>query len=61
MNEPIALENWDKICIVCGKSVLQGGGMCSIKVEDRMIALCCPLCIETFNRDPKRYMQLREI
>lgn len=35
--------------------------MCHIKVEDAMIALWCPLCIETFNKDPKRYLVLRQL
>jgi hypothetical protein len=25
-----------------------------------MIALCCPLCIETFNKDPMHYLHLRQ-
>jgi ribosomal protein L24E len=52
--------NWDHLCIVCGKTVDQGGGMCHIKAGARMIALCCPLCIETFNKDPRRYLRVRE-
>lgn len=60
MNDYLGIEDWDKRCIVCNKSVEQGGGMCHIKVEERMIALCCPLCIETFNKDPKHYLRLRE-
>ena len=33
--------------------------MCHIKAGARMIALCCPLCIETFNKDPLHYLHLR--
>ena len=55
----LEIEDWAKHCLVCGKSVEQGGGMCHIKVEGVMIALCCPLCIETFNADPKRYLRLQ--
>ena len=53
------IENWDHICIICGKSVDEGGGLAHIKAGARMIALCCPLCIETFNKDPKHYLSLR--
>ena len=53
------IENWDHLCIVCGKSVDEGGGLAHIKAGARMIALCCPLCIETFNKDPKHYLSLR--
>ena len=53
------IENWDHLCIVCGKSVDHGGGLAHIKAGARMIALCCPLCFETFNKDPKHYLMLR--
>ena len=53
------IENWDHLCIVCGKSVDEGGGLAHIKAGARMIALCCPLCIETFNKEPKHYLSLR--
>lgn len=55
------ITNWDHLCIVCGKSVDEGGGMCHVKAGARMIALCCPLCIETFNKDPVRYLKLRQM
>ena len=57
--ENAAISNWDHLCIVCGKSVDQGGGLAHIKAGARMIALCCPLCIETFNKDPIHYLNLR--
>ena len=34
--------------------------MCHIKAGARMIALCCPLCIETFNKDPLHYLRMRQ-
>ena len=55
------VTNWDHLCIVCGKSVDQGGGICHIKAGERMIALCCPLCFETFNNDPMHYLKLRQV
>jgi hypothetical protein len=54
------IQNWDHLCIVCGKSVDQGGGMCHLKAGARMIALCCPLGIETFNKDSMHYLRLRQ-
>jgi hypothetical protein len=57
--ESADIKNWDHLCIVCSKSVDQGGGLAHIKAGARMIALCCPLCIETFNKDPMHYLKLR--
>lgn len=54
------ITNWDHLCIVCGKSVDEGGGMCHIKASARMIALRYPLCIETSNKDPTHYLHLRQ-
>jgi hypothetical protein len=48
-------ESFDKQCLVCGKNVENGGGLCHLKVGDNMIALCCPLCIETYEKSPERY------
>lgn len=61
MTETDEIENWDLHCIVCQKSVDHGAGMAHFKVEGEMVALCCPLCIATFNKDPKHYLMLRAI
>lgn len=54
------ITNWDHRCMVCSKSVDEGGGMCHIKAGARMVPLCCPLCIETFNKDLMHYLRLRD-
>ena len=54
-------ENWDQHCIVCHKSVDHGGGFAHFKIEGEMVAICCPLCMETFNKEPKRYLTLRKL
>jgi len=53
--------DWEKHCVVCGKSVLEGEGYCHMRVEGEMVAICCPLCFETFEKDPKRYLTLRRM
>jgi predicted nucleic acid-binding Zn ribbon protein len=53
--------DWQKHCIVCGKSVLEGEGFCHLQVESEMVAICCPLCFETFEKNPKHYLSLRRI
>lgn len=57
--ENVDIRNWDHLCIVCGKSVDNGGGMAHIKAGARMIALCCPLCIQTFHDNPSHYLNIR--
>lgn len=54
------IRNWDHLCIGCSKSAERGGGFAHIKAGAMMMALCCPLCIETFYKDPKHYFALRQ-
>ena len=49
----------DDHCAVCDKSVGHGEGFSHIKVENMMIALCCPLCFDTFSKDPAKYIRVR--
>lgn len=53
--------DWEKHCIVCGKTVLHGEGFCHMRVEGEMVAICCPLCFENFEKNPKRYLSLRRL
>jgi len=53
--------NWQKHCIVCGKSVLDGEGFSHIRVDEEMIAICCPLCFETYEKNPQRYISLHRM
>jgi len=62
MDDPDGRQTeWQKHCIVCGKTVLEGEGYCHMRVEDQMVALCCPLCFETFQKNPKQYLSLRRM
>jgi predicted nucleic acid-binding Zn ribbon protein len=53
--------DWEKHCIVCGKSVLDGEGFAHLRVEGEMVAICCPLCFENFEKHQKRYLSLRRL
>jgi hypothetical protein len=48
-------ESSDAYCLVCGKAVDHGGGFCRLAIGDVMVALCCPLCLDTFNGDKLRF------
>jgi YHS domain-containing protein len=52
---------WDEQCVVCGKSVGRGEGFSHLNIEGWMIALCCPLCFETFEKDPAKYLRRRAV
>jgi hypothetical protein len=52
---------WDDHCVVCGKSVRHGEGFSHLNIESQMIALCCPLCFETFEKEPAKYLRRRAV
>jgi len=47
-------------CAVCGKNVQGGGGFARLNHQGRMVELCCPLCLETFQRDPIPFLRRLE-
>lgn len=60
MEDMIYIKDWGEECAVCGKDVTGNRGFAHIRWEGKMIALCCPLCVETFHRNPRAYTFRRE-
>ena len=56
IEDTIGCQNEAPSCVVCGKNVERGGGFARIKHKGIMVNLCCPLCLETFQKDPEPYM-----
>jgi hypothetical protein len=44
-------------CAVCEKAITRGEWFARIKDREWMVALCCPLCTETFQRSPHAYVR----
>jgi hypothetical protein len=44
-------------CAVCEKAITGGKWFARIKSGEWMAALCCPLCTEAFEQNPKPYMR----
>ena len=49
------MSDLNETCAVCGKDVGNTSGVAHIYREGRSFALCCPLCIDLFQRAPKRF------
>jgi hypothetical protein len=60
MNDPFTFDSTDETCVVCGKSVGGGRGYAHLQFSGRTFALCCPLCLETFQKNPDYYDIVRE-
>jgi hypothetical protein len=57
LEDTIGYRNETPACAVCGKNVQNGGGFARLKRGARMVELCCPLCLETFQRDPEPHLK----
>jgi len=44
-------------CAVCEKEIPGGKWTARLKQGDHMVAVCCPLCLDTFEANPKAYMR----
>ena len=44
-------------CAVCEKVIKGGQWFARIRHGDWMVAICCPLCTETFEANPKAYIR----
>jgi hypothetical protein len=48
-------ESPDTCCAVCSKDVSHVPGVVHLYHEGRRFTLCCPMCIEMFQRAPARF------
>lgn len=56
IEDTIGCQNEVHSCAVCGKNVTHGGGFSRVNHKGTMVDLCCPLCLETFQKDPSPCM-----
>lgn len=58
MNFDASNLNCDLVqCAVCENDIKAGKWFARIKHGEWMVALCCPLCTETFERNPHAYIR----
>ena len=57
IEDTIGYRNNAPNCVVCGKNVQHGGGFARINRGNVILELCCPLCLETFQKDPMPHLQ----
>jgi uncharacterized CHY-type Zn-finger protein len=44
------------LCAVCENGITGGKWFARVRHGERMVALCCPLCTETFEANPHAYV-----
>lgn len=62
VEDTIGFQNEIESCVVCGKNVERGGGFARVNHKGIMVNLCCPHCLETFQKDPEPFVaRLRKV
>jgi len=56
IEDTIGYLNDSPTCVVCGKGVEGSRGFARFKHGGIMVNLCCPGCIDTFEKDPLPHM-----
>ena len=44
-------------CAVCGKGLRSGEALATLHQEGYKLPICCPLCLEAYQKDPKPYLE----
>ena len=60
MNSTMPRENHETqpaegVCAVCGKDTGQNGSLARVYHQGRVFTLCCPLCLQLFQRARDRF------
>jgi ribosomal protein L24E len=56
IEDTIGYQNDVECCVVCGKNVEHSGGFAKVNHRGIMVNLCCPHCMETFEKEPGPHM-----
>lgn len=49
------MNDTDKTCAVCGKDLANTGGVAHLYHGGKPFPLCCPVCMDLFQRAPARF------
>lgn len=60
LEDSLLPHDWDSRCIVCDKLLSHDEALCHLNIDGAMIAVCCPLCSDAFEKDRSHYLQRRK-
>jgi hypothetical protein len=55
--DTIGYRDEGETCIVCGKRLKPGEALATMHQGGSKLPLCCPLCLETYQKDPQPYLE----
>jgi hypothetical protein len=53
----IGYGNEGPTCVVCGKALRPGEALATMHRDGHKLPICCPLCFEAYQADPKQYLE----
>jgi hypothetical protein len=56
MEDLMGYEDSSPSCIVCGKGLRPGEATVKLCQGERKLPICCPLCLEAYQKDPQPYL-----
>jgi len=49
------MDHINEACAVCGKDLANTSGVARLYRDGKPFPLCCPMCVDLFQRAPKRF------
>src|SRR5215470_17718147 len=56
LEDTIGYQNEGEACVVCGKGLRRDEALAYMHHEGQRFPICCPLCLEAWEKDPKPYI-----
>ena len=57
IEDTIGCRDEGETCVVCGKGLRPGEALAKLHQGDKTLSVCCPLCLEAYQNDPKPYLE----
>ncbi len=57
IEDTIGYSGEEETCIVCGKGLRPGEALATLHQSDTKLPICCPLCLEAYQKDPQPYLE----
>lgn len=57
MEDSIGYDREEETCVVCGKAIRPGEALAKLPSGKSKLPICCPLCLEAYQRDPKPFLE----
>lgn len=56
IEDNIGFNDETETCVVCGKGLKQGETLATLHKGENKLPICCPLCLEAYQKDSKPYL-----